>query len=97
MAKFETFAEKQEHIPLEKSMMAMAIKSILVAGMGHFFMDEKEINKMATAYEEVGILGKTLHTPVNDGNHVVSFILLHLFWTELNSMQDTDAWLNQVK
>lgn len=52
-AKFDTSAENQEHIPLEKSMMAMAIKSILVAGMGRFFMDEKEIAKMTTAYEDV--------------------------------------------
>ena len=52
-AKFANFADNQEHVPLEKSMIAMAIKSILVAGMGRLFMDEKEISKMTTAYEDV--------------------------------------------
>ena len=33
-------------------MLAMAIKAISVAGMGRFFMDKKEIDKMAIAYEE---------------------------------------------
>lgn len=31
----------------------MAIKAICVAGMGRFFMDKKEVDKMAIAYEEV--------------------------------------------
>ena len=34
-------------------MLSMSIKAISVAGMGHFFMDKKEIDKMAIAYEEV--------------------------------------------
>lgn len=34
-------------------MLAMAIKAISVAGMGRFFMDKKEVSKMATAYEDV--------------------------------------------
>ena len=34
-------------------MLAMAIKAICVAGMGRFFMDKNEIDKMAIAYEEV--------------------------------------------
>ncbi|KAL9966277.1 hypothetical protein ACROYT_G024326 [Oculina patagonica] len=50
--KFTTCSQTQEHIPLGKSMMAMAIKAICVAGMGRFFMDKKEISKMATAYED---------------------------------------------
>lgn len=33
-------------------MLAMAIKAISVAGMGRFFMDKKEIDKMAIADEE---------------------------------------------
>ena len=31
----------------------MAIKAISVAGMGHFFKDKKEIDKMTKAYEDV--------------------------------------------
>ena len=54
-AKFVTFAENQEHIPLGESMIAMAIKAISVAGMGRFFMDENEIHKLTTAYEDVCI------------------------------------------
>jgi len=34
-------------------MLAMTIKAISVAGMGRFFMDKKEIDKMAIAYEDV--------------------------------------------
>lgn len=34
-------------------MLAMAIKAISVAGMGGFFMDEKQVCKMATAYKDV--------------------------------------------
>jgi len=34
-------------------MLAMAIKAISVAGMGRFFMDKTEIDKMAIAYEDV--------------------------------------------
>ena len=43
----------QEHIPLGKNMVAMAIKAIAVAGMGRFFMDDEEVDKLRTAYEEV--------------------------------------------
>lgn len=50
--KFATFAVNQEHIPLGESMIAMAIKAISVAGMGRFFMDEKEIQKLTSAYED---------------------------------------------
>lgn len=41
----------QEHIPLGKSMIAMAIKAISVAGMGRSFMDEKEVDKLAAVYD----------------------------------------------
>ena len=51
--KFATFAVNQEHISLGESMIAMAIKAISVAGMGRFFMDEKEIQKLTSAYEGV--------------------------------------------
>ena len=34
-------------------MLAMTIKAISVAGMGCFFMDEKEVDKMEIAYETV--------------------------------------------
>lgn len=34
-------------------MLAMTIKAICVAGMGRFFMDKKEVDKLATAYEDV--------------------------------------------
>ena len=51
--KFATFAVNQEHIPLGESMITMAIKAISVAGMGRFFMDEKEIQKLTSAYEDV--------------------------------------------
>ena len=47
------YSQTQEHIPLGKSMLAMTIKAISVAGMGRFFMDRKEIDKMAIAYEVV--------------------------------------------
>lgn len=40
-----------EHIPLGKSMIAMAIKAISVAGMGRSFMDEKEVDKLAAVYD----------------------------------------------
>ena len=53
VAKFATFAVNQEHIPLGESMITMAIKAISVAGMGRFFMDEKEIQKLTSAYEDV--------------------------------------------
>ena len=43
----------QEHIPLGKSMVAMAIKAISVAGMGRIFMNEKELDKLATMYDVV--------------------------------------------
>lgn len=42
----------EEHIPLDKSMITMAVKAIAVAGMGRIFMDEKEIDKLATMYNE---------------------------------------------
>jgi len=35
-------------------MITMAVKAISVAGMGRIFMDEKEIDKLATMYHEVG-------------------------------------------
>ncbi|KAM7450025.1 hypothetical protein ABFA07_002135 [Porites harrisoni] len=41
----------EEHIPLGKVMVAMAIKAISVAGMGREFFDKKEIEKLETAYE----------------------------------------------
>lgn len=53
VVKFATFAVNQEHIPLGESMITMAIKAISVAGMGRFFMDEKEIQKLTSAYEGV--------------------------------------------
>ena len=53
MEAFVTCSKTQEHIPLGRSMIAMAIKAICVAGMGRFFMDKKEVSKMATAYEDV--------------------------------------------
>lgn len=40
----------QEHIPLGKTMIAMAIKAISVAGMGRSFMDAKEVDKLAAVY-----------------------------------------------
>lgn len=46
----------QEHIPLGKSMIAMAIKAISVAGMGRSFMDEKEVDKLAAVYDVVRLL-----------------------------------------
>ena len=46
----------EEHIPLEKSMLAMAVKAICVAGMGRMFMDEKEIDKLTTMYDVVRYL-----------------------------------------
>ena len=45
----------EEHIPLEKVMLAMAIKAISVAGMGREFFDKKEIEKLETAYGGVRI------------------------------------------
>jgi len=45
----------EEHIPLGKVMVAMAIKAISVAGMGREFFDKKEIEKLETAYEVVRI------------------------------------------
>lgn len=53
MEKFVTYSHTQEHIPLGRSMLAMTIKAISVAGMGCFFMDKKEVDKMAIAYETV--------------------------------------------
>lgn len=53
MEKFVTYSQTQEHIPLGRSMLAMTIKAISVAGMGCFFMDEKEADKMEIAYETV--------------------------------------------
>ncbi|KAL9966274.1 hypothetical protein ACROYT_G024323 [Oculina patagonica] len=41
----------EEHIPLAKNMIAMAVKAISVAGMGRIFMDEKEIDKLTTIYD----------------------------------------------
>ena len=34
-------------------MITMAVKAIAVAGMGRIFMDEKEVDKLATMYNEV--------------------------------------------
>lgn len=34
-------------------MLVMVIKVICVVGMGRFFMDKKEIDKMVIVYEEV--------------------------------------------
>ena len=34
-------------------MITMAVKAIAVAGMGRIFMDEKEIDKLATMYDVV--------------------------------------------
>ena len=34
----------------------MAIKAISVAGMGRSFMDEKEVDKLATVYDVVRLL-----------------------------------------
>lgn len=53
MEKFVTYSQTQEHIRLGRSMLAMTIKAISVAGMGCFFMDEKEVDKMEIAYETV--------------------------------------------
>ena len=52
----DKFAKRspEEHIPLAKSMITMAVKAISVAGMGRIFMDDKEIDKLATMYHEVG-------------------------------------------
>ncbi|KAJ7388021.1 hypothetical protein OS493_040337 [Desmophyllum pertusum] len=49
----DKFAKRspEEHIPLAKSMIAMAVKAISVAGMGRIFMDEKEIDKLTTMYD----------------------------------------------
>jgi len=51
----DSFATRspQEHIPLGKSMVAMAIRAISVAGMGRAFMGKKEIDKLETMYETV--------------------------------------------
>lgn len=43
----------QEHVPLGKSMVAMAIRAISAVGMGRAFRDEKEIDKLSTVYELV--------------------------------------------
>ena len=47
----------QGHIPLGKHMLAMAIKAIAMTGMGRLFNDDKEVYKLATAYEEVRSFG----------------------------------------
>ncbi|PFX30461.1 hypothetical protein AWC38_SpisGene4743 [Stylophora pistillata] len=41
----------QEHISLWKSMIAMAIKAISVAGMGCSFMEKKEVDELAAMYD----------------------------------------------
>lgn len=41
----------QEHVPLGKSMVAMAIRAISALGMGRAFREEKEIDKLSTVYE----------------------------------------------
>ena len=43
----------QEHVPLGKSMVAMAIRAISAVGMGRAFREEKEIDKLSTVYELV--------------------------------------------
>lgn len=48
--KFST-SSPQEHIPLGKSMISMAIRAISAAGMGRTFMDSKEIDKLEAMYE----------------------------------------------
>lgn len=45
----------EEHIPLGKNMLTMAIKAISVAGMGHKFLNTKEIHKLGSAYDMVRI------------------------------------------
>ena len=57
----------EEHIPLDKSMITMAVKAIAVAGMGCIFMDEKEIDKLATMYNEVSFPVDQLHLYLNFG------------------------------
>ena len=57
----------EEHIPLDKYMITMAVKAIAVAGMGRIFMDEKEIDKLATMYNEVSFPVDQLHLYLNFG------------------------------
>ena len=58
----------EEHIPLDKSMITiLAVKAIAVAGMGRIFMDEKEIDKLATMYNEVSFPVDQLHLYLNFG------------------------------
>ena len=42
-------------------MLAMAIKAIAMSGMGPFFNDDKEVYKLATAYEEVRSFSLYVH------------------------------------
>ena len=54
--KFAT-CSPQEHLPLAKHMVAMAIRAISVAGMGRtFMMESREIDKLETMYEVVRFL-----------------------------------------
>lgn len=45
----------EEHIPLGKNMLTMAMKAISVAGMGRKFLNTKEIHKLGSAYDMVRI------------------------------------------
>lgn len=53
----DTFASysPEEHIPLGKNMLTMAMKAISVAGMGRKFLNTKEIHKLGSAYDMVRI------------------------------------------
>ena len=72
----------EEHIPLDKSMITMAVKAIAVAGMGRIFMDEKEVDKLATMYNEVRF-------PVDPLNLILCFnrMLMSLFTLFLINIQ----------
>lgn len=48
--KFATYSP-QEHVPLGKHMVAMAIRAISAAGMGRTFMENNDIYKLETMYE----------------------------------------------
>ena len=56
---------REEHIPLGRSMITMTMKAIAVAGMGRIFMDDKEIEKLATMYHEVRFPIDRLHLYLN--------------------------------
>ena len=63
----EVLAEKwsstprDEHIPLCESMMALAIQSMAVSGMGKTFKKREDVLKFAHAYEEVRMTVCDIH------------------------------------